>query len=169
MYRRDLDRAIDSDPANAGALGVPKELEPTGDPSGLHTEPDDIDRMLDRDERDADEATAQPHDRDSSQPAADPHVPEELAADAIALATQGGGSFREDDDRTIEQYVDREAIAAGIVPQLVGQATLESASVTEPSVLDESDELDEESPTLPQAHASPGRTGVNRVPRRDAR
>jgi hypothetical protein len=165
MHRRDRDRTIDSDPATAGALGVPKELEPTGDPAGLHTEGGDIDRMLDRDERDDDEVTARPHERDWRDRVPDPQNPEELAADAIALATQGGGSIDED-DRDLEAEVDRDAIAAGIVPQLVGQATLESASVTDSSVLEEED-VDEEAPTLPRSR--PGRTGVGRVARRDAR
>lgn len=175
MNRRDRDRSIDSDPATQGALGVPKELEPTGDPAGMHRE-DDIDRLLDRANRsDDDDVTVRRHEHAHHDPHPDAQNPEELAADALALATQGGGSFLDDDEESgLEGDIDRDALASGIVPQLVGQATLESASIADEAALDEDDEgeneVDEDAPTLPRTdRARPGRTGVHRVRRSDAR
>lgn len=149
--RRDQDRTIDSDPATEGALSVPKTLDELGDPSALHEERD-LDRMLDRETRSEDDADVRVHLRERPQNPADPLAPEDLAADALTLASQGGGSRLEDDDEGLEEHVDREAMEAGIVPQLVGQATLDSSAGT-----DEED-LDEEPPRAPRARA--GRTSV---------
>lgn len=191
MQRRDRDRSIDSDPATQGALSVPKVLEATGDPDGLHEDDDGLERALDREARTDDDATVHAHEKPGHEHP-DPLYPEELAADAIALATQGGGSFLDEDlQPSLEEHVDREALAAGIVPQLVGQATLESASaseeeVLEPSELEPSEEVGDERDAEregaraqgerergeeagPRGRARPGRTGVHRVSRRGAR
>lgn len=155
--RRDQDRTIDSDPATQGGLSVPKTLDDPGDRSALHEERD-VDRMLDRETRSEDDATVRRHSRERARNPADPLVPEDLAADAITLASQGGGSRLDEDEESLEEHVDREAMEAGIVPQLVGQATLDSSAGT-----DEED-LDEEPPRAPRAR--PGRTSVRgRAPR----
>lgn len=170
MKRRGPDRTIDSDPATQGALGVPKTMEPSGDPGGMHQD-DELDRMLDREGRGGDVAlTAQPHERRRHDPPADAQSPEELAEEAIALASQGGGSFLDDEEESLEGEIDRDAIASGIVPQMVGQATLESASINEEEALEAAEDADEDAPTLPRTdRPRPGRTGVNRVRRGDAR
>lgn len=168
MKRRRPDRTIDSDPATQGALSVPKTMEPSGDPSGMHRE-DDLDRMLDREGRGEDvPLTAQPHERRRHEPPADPQSPEELGEDAIALASQGGGSFLDDEGDSLEAEIDRDAIASGIVPQMVGQATLEAASINEEQALEASEDVDEDAPTLPRTdRPRPGRTGVGRARRSD--
>ncbi|MDQ3031002.1 MAG: hypothetical protein M3Y87_01175 [Myxococcota bacterium] len=171
MNRRDRDRSIDSDPATQGALSVPKEMEATGDPAGMHRE-DDLERLLDRDGRADDEGvTVRRHEHVHHDHHPDSQNPEELGEDALALATQGGGSFLDDDEESgLEGDIDRDAIASGIVPQLVGQATLESASITDEAALDDEGEVDEDAPTLPRTERPrPGRTGVQRVRRGDAR
>lgn len=149
--RRDQDRTIDSDPATEGALSVPKTLDDPGDPSGLHEERD-VDRMLDHETRSEDDADVRVVARERPRNPADPLAPEDLAADALTLASQGGGSRLEEDDDGLEELVDREAMEAGIVPQLVGQATLDSSAGTD------EEELDEEPPRAPRAR--PGRTSV---------
>ncbi len=154
MHRRGFERTTDSDPATQGALGVPKALAPAGDAAGLHRE-DEIDRLLDRENRSDDDVTARPHPHSSGERHPDPQSPEELAAEALSLAIQGGGSqIDEDDEPSLETEVDREAIATGIVPQLVGQATLDSASITEDEVLERTDEIDEDAPTWPRSGAA---------------
>src|SRR5690606_29489226 len=95
--RRDQDRTIDSDPATQGALSVPKTLDDPGDPSALHEEPD-VDRMLDRETRSEDEADVHLHERPRARNPADPLAPEDLAADALTLVSQGGGSLLDEDD-----------------------------------------------------------------------
>jgi hypothetical protein len=166
-HRRDRDRSIDSDPSTQGALSVPKSFEEPADRGGMHTE-EGIERMLDHDARSDDDANVHPHEHPSHDRPTSAHVPEELAGEILALATQGGGSFLDDDDEeSLEEHVDREALAAGIVPQLVGQATLESASITEESAL-ELENPEDDSQAL-ERNERPGRTGVHRVPRHSAR
>jgi hypothetical protein len=164
------DRGDESDPATGSSLDATGEVQPTGERSGLHQD-SRVERLVDRDRRQADDpTTANVHDRPERW-SPDPHAPEDLGADAIALATQGGGSLLSDEDEPddLESHVDREALASGIVPQLVSQASLESASISEPEVLDEGDEPEDDAPTYPRpAHAEPGRTGVSRVRRGDA-
>jgi hypothetical protein len=169
MHRRGLDRTTDSDPATQGALSVPKALSPMGDAAGLHRE-DEIDRLLDRENRSDDDVTARPHrhhpDPVNERPL-DPQSPEELAAEALSLASQGGGSqIDEDDEPSLETEIDRDAIAAGIVPQLVGQATLESASNTEDEVIERTNEVDEDAPTWPRTKTATSRERESRVTRR---
>lgn len=172
MRRRGPDRAFDSDPATQGGMEAPDEAsEPTGDPAGMHRE-DDIDRLLDREGRTDEGATVHLHDRAPHDRPADPQSPDELAADAIALATQGGGSFLEEEgEPSLEEEVDRDAMASGIVPQLVSQATLESASAGGDAALEPESDVDEDAPTLPRVpRPSRGRTGgAQRARRSDAR
>ncbi|AKF10753.1 hypothetical protein [Sandaracinus amylolyticus] len=151
--RRDQDRTIDSDPATQPGLSVPKTFEPTTDPTALHEE-QDVDRMLDREARSEDDADVHRHERPPIDSPTDPQAVEELAGEAILLATQGGGSRRIEGDDSLEEQIDRDAMEAGIVPQLVGQATLDSAAGTD----EEQPDVDEDADTLPRAR--PGRTSV---------
>ncbi len=139
MSRRHRSR----EPATEGALLEPERL---GDPSGLHTDDDDeIERLIDPEGRELDEATVLPHEHPDRSPSADVHVPEDMAREALTLATQGGGSFFEEDmHSSLEDHIDRGALGTGIVPQLVSQATLESSAL----VTDES-EADEPMATIP--------------------
>lgn len=171
MQRNPHHRATENDPAVRSALFRAEVLEPSGDEAGLHAEPAvSLERLLDREERTGEEATAGPRDRIEVEPPADPHVPEDLPGVEIALATQGGGSFLgEDAEHSLESHLDRDALASGIVPQMVSQSTIESAASPPDETLEDEetveDELDEEAPTLPRARDAQRATRHARKPR----
>jgi hypothetical protein len=134
--RERLNRAIESDPATQTAFPIPKTLEPTRDPSALH-EIEDLDRVLDPDApSDDDEVTARPHERIAEAPPADPHLPEEISPEMLALGTQGGGSFRQEEDvPALEERTDHQIADTAVVPQVVGESTITASRLAD--VLDD--------------------------------
>jgi hypothetical protein len=125
---------------------------------GMHETEED--QRLDSAHRNAD---ATVRTQQMAVPLSQPDVqdPDQQAEALLSRATQGGGSLDEDDDAGVgfEERIDRDALAAGIVPQMISQASLEEGDVEMIAAREldgdyEEDEFDLE-PTISQARVQP--------------